>query len=119
MIAAKSAVDDGDFVAALDHLQAALRFNPSPESPQFFFLHGKVCFNLEQNEEAEKHLRSAVELNPKFMPALTLLAAVLLQTGRTEEYEDVLKKQVDIGTLACSWQRSDQSLLLICVNLAE
>lgn len=97
VVAAKSSLEEEDFEGALGHVEAALRYNPTPDSAQFYLLHAKVSFHLENLEAAEQHLNKALNINPSFMPALTLLATLHKRNGKLQDYHNTLQKQRSIG----------------------
>jgi tetratricopeptide (TPR) repeat protein len=51
-----------------------------------------VYKSLERHQDAEKHCRRALELNPRFAPAYILLGSLLKKPGRLEESVTACKK---------------------------
>jgi Tfp pilus assembly protein PilF len=66
-----------------------------PASSRLWFALGFANFKLDKNEEAERALRKAVELDPKFAPAYAYLGLIRARTGAYAEaislYESALK----------------------------
>ena len=69
-------------------------------TPDFDRAHSKlgmIHMRLRNIEEAERHLRSAIELNPRLPVALYNLAVICATTGRDPEAEDYFKKTIKMG----------------------
>ncbi len=79
--------------AAVIRLQEALKDFPS--SSRLWFALGFANFKLDKNEEAERALRKAIELDPKFAAAFAYLGLLRARTGAYDEaislYESALK----------------------------
>lgn len=79
--------------AAVIRLEEALQTFPS--SSRLWFALGFANFKLDKNEEAERALRKAVELDPKFAPAFAYLGLIRAKTGAYGEaivlYENALR----------------------------
>jgi tetratricopeptide (TPR) repeat protein len=79
--------------AAVIRLQEALQEFPS--SSRLWFALGFANFKLDKNEEADRALRKAIELDPKFAPAFAYLGLIRARTGAYGEaislYESALK----------------------------
>jgi tetratricopeptide (TPR) repeat protein len=79
--------------AAVIRLEEALQTFPS--SSRLWFALGFANFKLDKNEEAERALRKAVELDPKFAPAFAYLGLIRAKTGAYAEaitlYENALR----------------------------
>jgi len=85
---------------ALDSFQRALEGRPDPElEAQAHAGIGWILMSLKRDEEAEGHLRQAMELNPADRDAGLNLAATLRTQGRREEalhqYDAVMKLDSD------------------------
>ncbi len=70
----------GDYSRAAQVLQLYLNANPA-SAPGHFFA-GRSCLALGLAEQAVRHLKRSVELEPGFPPALGLLALAVLKSGR-------------------------------------
>ena len=79
--------------AAVIRLEESLKEFPS--SSRLWFALGFANFRLDKNEEAERALRKAIELDPKFAPAFAYLGLIRARTGAYGEaialYENALK----------------------------
>lgn len=79
--------------AAVIRLEESLRIFPS--SSRLWFALGFANFKLDKNEEAERALRKAIELDPKFAPAFAYLGLIRAKTGAYGEaitlYESALR----------------------------
>ena len=69
-----------DYARAAQVLQ--LYLNTSPDSPPGHFFAGRSCFALGLLDQAIRHLKRSLELEPGFAPALGLLALAVLKSGR-------------------------------------
>jgi tetratricopeptide (TPR) repeat protein len=79
--------------AAVIRLEESLQTFPS--SSRLWFALGFANFKLDKNEEAERALRKAIELDPKFAPAFAYLGLIRAKTGAYSEaitlYENALR----------------------------
>ena len=79
--------------AAVIRLEEALQSFPS--SSRLWFALGFANFKLDKNEEAERALRKAIDLDPKFAPAFAYLGLIRAKTGAYGEaitlYENALR----------------------------
>ncbi len=79
--------------AAVIRLEEALQSFPS--SSRLWFALGFANFKLDKNEEAERALRKAIDLDPKFAPAFAYLGLIRAKTGAYGEaislYESALR----------------------------
>lgn len=79
--------------AAVIRLEESLQLFPS--SSRLWFALGFANFRLDKNEEAERALRKAIELDSKFAPALAYLGLIRARTGAYDEaiklYENALR----------------------------
>jgi len=79
--------------AAVIRLEESLRTFPS--SSRLWFALGFANFKLDKNDEAERALRKAVELDPKFAPPFAYLGLIRAKTGAYGEavtlYESALR----------------------------
>ncbi len=79
--------------AAVIRLEESLKEFPS--SSRLWFALGFANFRLDKNEEAERALRKAIELDPKFAPAFAYLGLIRARIGAYVEaialYENALK----------------------------
>lgn len=69
--------------AAVIRLEESLKEFPS--SSRLWFALGFANFKLDKNEEAERALRKAIELDPKFAPAFAYLGLIRARTGAYAE----------------------------------
>jgi tetratricopeptide (TPR) repeat protein len=79
--------------AAVIRLEESLQTFPS--SSRLWFALGFANFRLDKNEEAERALRKAIDLDPKFAPAFAYLGLIRAKTGAYGEaitlYENALR----------------------------
>lgn len=79
--------------AAVIRLEESLQSFPS--SSRLWFALGFANFKLDKNEEAERALRKAIDLDPKFAPAFAYLGLIRARTGSYSEaiplYESALR----------------------------
>ena len=79
--------------AAVIRLEESLQTFPS--SSRLWFALGFANFRLDKNEEAERALRKAIELDPKFAPPFAYLGLIRAKTGAYGEaitlYESALR----------------------------
>jgi Tfp pilus assembly protein PilF len=79
--------------AAVIRLEESLQSFPS--SSRLWFALGFANFKLDKNEEAERALRKAIDLDPKFAPAFAYLGLIRAKTGAYSEaitlYENALR----------------------------
>ena len=79
--------------AAVIRLEESLQ--QFPASSRLWFALGFANFKLDKNDEAERALRKAIELDPKFAPAFAYLGLLRARTGAYGEaislYESALK----------------------------
>jgi tetratricopeptide (TPR) repeat protein len=87
--------------AAVIRLEEALQSFPS--SSRLWFALGFANFKLDKNEEAERALRKAVELDPKFAPAFAYLGLIRARTGAYGEaiplYESALRSDPKLAVV--------------------
>ena len=87
--------------AAVIRLEESLKSFPS--SSRLWFALGFANFKLDKNEEAERALRKAIELDPKFAPALAYLGLIRARTGSNDEaiplYESALRADPKLGVV--------------------
>src|SRR6185369_5198831 len=87
--------------AAVIRLEEALKQLPS--SSRLWFALGFANFKLDKNEEAERALRKAIELDPKFAPAFAYLGLIRAKTGAYGEaitiYESALRADAKIAVV--------------------
>jgi Tfp pilus assembly protein PilF len=74
-----------------------------PSSSRLWFALGFANFKLDKNEEAERALRKAIELDPKFAAAFAYLGLIRARTGAYGEaislYESALKADQKLGVV--------------------
>lgn len=79
--------------AAVIRLEESLKSFPT--SSRLWFALGFANFKLDKNEEAERALRKAIELDPKFAPPFAYLGLIRAKTGAYAEaillYESALR----------------------------
>lgn len=104
----------GNYRAAVDHLEAAVRFNPN----QFGAYHylGMAYNNLGQYELSLRAFRKVQELNPDYLPARTRLAVVLYNEAR---YLDALAQLERIVADKPLWADMRYHLGLVKVSLGR
>ena len=87
--------------AAVIRLEEALQSFPA--SSRLWFALGFANFKLDKNEEAERALRKAVELDPKFAPAFAYLGLIRAKTGAYGEaitlYENGLRADSNLAVV--------------------
>jgi len=87
--------------AAVIRLEESLKSFPS--SSRLWFALGFANFKLDKNEEAERALRKAIELDPKFAPALAYLGLIRARNGSNDEaiplYERALRVDPKLGVV--------------------
>ena len=87
--------------AAVIRLEESLQSFPS--SSRLWFALGFANFKLDKNEEAERALRKAIELDPKFAPAFAYLGLIRAKTGAYAEaislYESALRADAKLGVV--------------------
>ncbi|HEV8188572.1 MAG TPA: tetratricopeptide repeat protein [Pyrinomonadaceae bacterium] len=87
--------------AAVIRLEEALQTFPS--SSRLWFALGFANFKLDKNEEAERALRKAIELDPNFAPAFAYLGLIRAKTGAYGEaitlYESALRADAKLAVV--------------------
>ncbi|HEX5890434.1 MAG TPA: tetratricopeptide repeat protein [Pyrinomonadaceae bacterium] len=87
--------------AAVIRLEESLKEFPS--SSRLWFALGYANFKLDKNEEAERALRKAIELDPKFAPAFAYLGLIRARIGDYAEaisiYERALKADTKLAVV--------------------
>ncbi|HEU4869243.1 MAG TPA: tetratricopeptide repeat protein [Pyrinomonadaceae bacterium] len=87
--------------AAVIRLEESLQTFPS--SSRLWFALGFANFKLDKNEEAERALRKAIELDPKFAPAFAYLGLIRAKTGAYGEaislYENALRADAKLAVV--------------------
>jgi Tfp pilus assembly protein PilF len=87
--------------AAVIRLEESLKEFPS--SSRLWFALGFANFRLDKNEEAERALRKAIELDPQFAPAFAYLGLIRARTGAYGEaialYESALKADTKLAVV--------------------
>ena len=87
--------------AAVIRLEESLK--EFPTSSRLWFALGFANFKLDKNEEAERALRKAIELDPKFAPAFAYLGLIRARTGAYDEaislYESALKADAKLAVV--------------------
>jgi tetratricopeptide (TPR) repeat protein len=87
--------------AAVIRLEESLKTFPS--SSRLWFALGFANFRLDKNEEAERALRKAIELDPKFAPAFAYLGLIRAKTGAYGEaitlYENALRADAKLAVV--------------------
>src|SRR6185503_5328159 len=87
--------------AAVIRLEESLKTFPS--SSRLWFALGFANFRLDKNEEAERALRKAIELDPKFAPAFAYLGLIRARTGSYDEaislYESALQADAKLAVV--------------------
>jgi adenylate cyclase len=89
----------GDFEAAIDSFQLALRLSPS-DTFLYWWMTGLAAaqFALRRYEDAVASARSAVQRHPSFGSAHRLLAASLALAGKLDEARDVTRRRDRVQT---------------------
>lgn len=85
---------EGNLDAALVHFKQALVLKPSPE---MYFLVGYAYLERGEMEPALKHLRKAVDLDPKFDVALYHLGLIYLKRKLVEKAREHFKAAYEIN----------------------
>jgi tetratricopeptide (TPR) repeat protein len=87
--------------AAVIRLEEALQSFPS--ASRLWFALGFANFKLDKTEEAERALRKAIDLNPKFAPAFAYLGLIQARTGVYSEaislYESALRSDPKLAVV--------------------
>jgi Tfp pilus assembly protein PilF len=87
--------------AAVIRLEESLQTFPS--SSRLWFALGFANFKLDKNEEAERALRKAIQLDPKFAPAFAYLGLIRARTGDYGEaitlYESGLRADAKLAVV--------------------
>ena len=87
--------------AAVIRLEESLQEFPS--SSRLWFALGFANFKLDKNEEAERALRKAIELDPKFAPPFAYLGLIRAKTGGYGEaialYESALRADAKLAVV--------------------
>lgn len=84
---------EGDLVAAVDRLEAALR---GGEDFNVRMALGSARVQQQKPAEAVEHFQRAVQLDPKSAEALSSLGQALLSTGRLDEAERALRAAIQL-----------------------
>lgn len=90
----QDAHEKGDLKNAIELYQKALKI--VPEFPEAEFQLGTAYLALNQNDDAEKSFRRAVELREDWSLPLTSLGALLVQKNEFAEAEKILTKAVEL-----------------------
>ncbi len=85
---------DGQFPAALEHLQTAMKADPAYEEP--FFFYGNLLVDQNQNAEAIPYLRKAIENRNDYIPARTVLARALMNLQKWDEAVAELNETIQL-----------------------
>jgi tetratricopeptide (TPR) repeat protein len=87
--------------AAVIRLEESLK--EFPTSSRLWFALGFANFKLDKNDEAERALRKAIQLDPKFAPAFAYLGLIRARTGTYDEaislYESALKADAKLAVV--------------------
>ncbi len=87
--------------AAVIRLEEAIK--TFPDSPRLWFALGLAHFKNDRDEESERALRHALELDPKFAPAIAYLGMIRAKAGASDEaiklYDDALKLDPSLGVV--------------------
>lgn len=84
---------EGDLVAAVDRLEAALR---GGEDFNVRMALGSARVQQQKPAEAVEHFQRAVQLDPKSAEALSSLGQALLSTGRLDEAERAMRAAIQL-----------------------
>jgi arylsulfatase A-like enzyme/Flp pilus assembly protein TadD len=84
-----------DWPAALEALDAYLR--RVPDAAEIRVLAGTAAYRMQRYDEAQRHLRGALEQQPDNLPALTGLGLVLGETGDDAGAARVLARAVSLA----------------------
>ena len=68
----------------------------SPDNPDALYVVATVRMALQQLVEAEEDLRRALEISPRYTPAMNDLAVLLMGSGREEEAEGLLERVLEL-----------------------
>ena len=66
--------------------------NAGYQTPHLFYFKGRIDFNDEAYDQAEKAFKSALELSPKFWPAKVYLASTHLTLGHPQQALDLAQQ---------------------------
>ncbi|MBX3746274.1 MAG: tetratricopeptide repeat protein [Verrucomicrobiae bacterium] len=89
---AEAAALKGEAVAVATALAAAY-----PEDALAHAVLGSACYNLGRTEEAGKHLRRCLELNPGLVDAYEILARMAYEQGNLEETLELCRQALNRG----------------------
>lgn len=99
MTAARKAIDDGDYLAALENLYKAVE--TQPESADVHNLLGYSHRKLGNRDRAFAYYQTALSLDPKHRGANAYLGELYLQLGDLESAEGRLAILDDLCTFGC------------------
>lgn len=87
--------------AAVIRLEEALK--TFPDSPRLWFALGLAHFKNDRDEDAERALKRAIELDPKFAPATAYLGMIRAKVGASDEaialYDEALRIDPSLGVV--------------------
>ncbi len=86
---ASAAVTEGDSISAIESLNQIKELDDS--IPQEYYLYALAYLNKNELALAEDSARTALKLDPKFTAAKNALGKILLDRGRLQEAEPLLK----------------------------
>ncbi len=92
--------DQGDFQAGIDSFLKAAE-NPLYETPSYAHANaGRCAMRADELDEAQSHLRRAIELDPRLASALYDLARLEFQRGRLERARNYIERYHEVATPA-------------------
>lgn len=92
-------INDHDYAAAIDLLEAAIERNE--QNPDFWNLLGFAKREIGQYESSETYYHFALRLDPQHRQAMAYLGELYLETGRPEQARELLARLVDLCPDGC------------------
>ncbi len=63
-----------------------------PDRPEPHYELAKIGYNFWRNDEAERHYKRALEVDPEYFPAYTQYALILIKEDRFEDAHNILER---------------------------
>jgi tetratricopeptide (TPR) repeat protein len=91
---ARIAVNEGDYLSALNLLREAILFEP--DSAKLYSEMADIKFKIGQIPEALEYINKAIELDPNYRPPFLLGGVLMSSSGKDLEAADYLRKAIKI-----------------------